>query len=304
MSEQHDDGSAVTADGDDPLTQREHHATTRGRAEPTTAAILTSYVRRELRTAVVTVSNVILTFVLVLVLLGVALMGGGYETGYLAVTIDLLGPLQLLVPLVAVVFGYDAIFSDKQRGELDVMRTYPVSSWHVVLGTYVGRAIGLVTALTVPLILLVVPVAATQTPRLPGYASHTGSDSPALYLRLVVLAVVFALVVLALVVAVSALVSTTRAAVAGAGLVLVLLVFGIDIGLAYGFALGFIGDSSLASMLALSPLSAFRGLVLETAVVATTGTGPQTATPVASAVGLVVWGVGSLVAATVMLDQS
>lgn len=252
---------------------------------------------RELDTAIAQPSYAAFLVGLTLVLLGLAWSGGGIHGGYVPTAVDLLLPLQLLVPVVAVTLGYQAIRNDERRGELDVLETYPVSAWHLVAGIYLGRAVGAVLAVLVPLLLLMLPIAVVGGPTPLVYATHTGADSPWLYLRFVVLTVLFALVMLAIVVALSAVVSTTRTAIAAGTLALVVLVFGLDLAIAYGFAGGLIGESGLLYSLAISPLSAYRGLVLETAIVVVAGTGPQAAAPVASLVGLLVWGAVSLVAA-------
>jgi ABC-2 type transport system permease protein len=44
-------------------------------------------------------------------------------------------------------------------------------------------------------------------------------------------------------------------------------------------------------------------LVLETTVSVTDGTGPETASPLASTVGLAVWGIGSLAVAIAAIRQ-
>ena len=282
----------------------EETSTVTDTSTPSDLSIVGAFVRREIATAIITVSSVVLTLVMILILFGIMLVGGGFQAGYVAAIVDLLTPLQLLVPVVAIAFGYNAILGDQRRGGLDVLRTYPVSAWQVVVGVYLGRAIGVVMATGLPLVLLFVPIATSETPRLPGYASHTGADSPGLYLRLVVLTLLFALVVLALAVAISALVSTTRGAIAGAGVALVALVLVLDLAVVYGFSMGFVGDSGLVSSIAFSPLSGYRGLVIETSVVVTAGTGPRAAAPIPSLLSLLVWGLGSLAVATVAVSRS
>lgn len=264
---------------------------------PNTTTLVASVIRRELTTAIITPTVVILGVLTTTIILGITVVGGGYQAGYVATVVDLLTPLELLVPVLAIALGYNAILGDKRRGELDVLETYPISSWQLVAGVYLGRAVGLVVILAVPLVLVLGLTTVGGTPRLPMYASHTGVDSPGLYLRMVVLTLFFALVLLAVAIAVSALVSSARTAIVAGGLVLLLVAFGLDLAIAYGFSLGVIGESSLMQTLAISPLSAYRGLVLETAVVTAAGTGPQTAAPAASAVGLAGWGVGSLLVA-------
>lgn len=281
-----------------PDEQSSGHAEPTAWAVPSSGAILSSFVRREVSTVMVTPGYVVLCVALVVVTSAVALVGGGFEAGYLSTVVDLLTPMQLLVPIVAVALGYTAILGDIQRGELDVFRTYPVRAWHVVTGVFLGRALAVAVAIGLPLLLLLVPIALTDTPRLPMYATHTGMDSPVLYLRLVVLTLLFALVMVAVAVALSALVSTARGSIAAAGVTLFVLLVGLDLAVAFGFSLGLVGESGLTTAVAISPLGAYRGLVLETAIVVTEGTGPQAAAPLASVLGLLVWGVGSLLVAT------
>ncbi len=289
-------------------TPTELPETTKSTPEPTegrirTAETLSALVRRELSTAVIRKTNLGLWIGFVAVLLAIAWFGGGMQVGYVSTIIDLLTPLEMLIPVLALVFGYRAVLSDKRRGVLDVLRTYPIRPWQVVLGVYAGRAIGLVVIVTTALGALVYPVWFTEAHRPVFYATHTGSDSIGLFLRFIVLTVCFALVVLAVAVAISALVGTARTAVTVAGVATFGLLFIIDIALVFALSRGIIAESSLASSIAISPLSAYRGLVLETTVAVTSGTGPRAASPLASAVGLFVWWVASLTIATVAVGR-
>lgn len=265
---------------------------------PGTTRILRRLVSRELSTAVARKSYAVLCLGVVVVLLFLAWSGGGIGAGYVSTIIALLTPLELLVPILAMAFGYRAILSDERRGELDVLETYPVTSWQIVLGVYAGRAIGLATTTATALLFVMLGVAVSGTQRSVVYATHTGTDAPGLYLRFVVLTLLFALVLLAVAIAVSALVSTTRTAVAAAGFALVVVLFGADVILLFGLDRGIIAESSLLESLVLSPLSAYRGLVLETSITATSGTGPRAGSPIASVSGLLMWGIGSLAIAT------
>jgi len=267
-------------------------------SRPAAPSVLVAVVRRELSTAVLKWSSLALLLGFVGTLLGIAWFGGGVQVGYVSTIIDLLTPLELLIPVAAFAFGYRAILDDERRGVLDVLRTYPVRPWQVVLGVYAGRSVGLVGIVTAALSFLTFPILVTESYRPVFYATHTGGDSIGLYLRFIVLTACFAMVVLAIAVAISALVSTTRTAIAAAGLGLFALLFGADIGLLFALSRGLIAESSLVGSLAFSPLSAYRGLVLETTVAVTAGTGPRTASPLFSAVGLFVWWVGSLAVAT------
>nr|WP_233710703.1 ABC transporter permease subunit [Natronococcus pandeyae] len=258
---------------------------------------------RELRTVSRTRTFFVLSAALAAVLAGIAWVGGGVRAGFVPTVVDLLTPLELLVPIVAVAFGYRAILGDRRRGELDVLETYPVTPREHVVGVYVGRAVGLLAAVVVPLALVGGAVFVAREEPLGRYASHAGADSPFLFARFVVLTVLFALAILAVALAISALVSGTRSALALAVVALVVLLVGLDLALVYGLAAGFLGDSSLVYSLAVSPLSAYRGLVFESAVITASGTGPQTASPVASVLGLVVWTGVSLAVATWAVKQ-
>ena len=147
------------------------------------------------------------------------------------------------------------------------------------------------------------PIFVTEAYRPLFYATHTGADSPGLFLRFIVLTACFALVMLAVAIAISALVGTTRSAIAVAGLALLGLLFAADIALVFGLSRGIIAEASLVESIAISPLSAYRGLVLETTVAVTAGTGPKTASPLASVVGLGAWWVGSLLVATLAMRR-
>ena len=274
------------------------------RTAPGPGHVVATIVRRELWTVVRTRTFLLLGFALTAVLLGVAVLSGGLRAGYVPTAVDLLTPLELLVPVVAVAFGYRAVLGDEQRGELDVLRTYPVSPWQIVGGIYLGRAAGLIAAVTLPLAFVGVAVALTEREASILYATHTGADSPLLYLRVVLLTILFALVLLAVALAISAIASTARSALALGVVALVVLLVGADLALVYGLSSGIVPEESLIHALALSPLSAYRGLVLETAVVVAAGTGPQTAAPLSSVIGLLVWGVGSLAVATAALRRS
>ena len=270
---------------------------------PTTFGTLSAVVRRELSTAVVTKTNAGVWFGFVAVLLAIAWFGGGMQVGYVSTVIDLLTPLELLVPVLALAFGYRALLADERRGVLDVLRTYPIRSWQVVLGVYAGRALGLVAIVATALAALIYPIFLTEAHRPVFYATHTGAESAGLFVRVIVLTACFALVMLAVAVAISALVGTTRTAIAAVGVVTFGLLFVADIALVFALSRGIVAESSLAASIAISPLSAYRGLVLETTVAVTAGTGPRTASPLASAVGLFVWWLGSLAVATVAVGR-
>ncbi|MFC3959281.1 ABC transporter permease subunit [Halovivax cerinus] len=270
--------------------------TPHGRSAPGSLGRVGRLVGRELRTVGRTRGYLVLAGALAAVLLGIGLTGSA-SAGYVPTAVDLLTPLELLVPIVAVAFGYRAIVADEGRGELDVLATYPVGAGEHVVGVYVGRAVCLLVAIGVPLGLVGGLVAVRREAPAEIYATQLGADSPILFARFVALTVAFALVVLAVALAVSALASGTRGALAFAIVALVVLLVGLDLALVVGLAEGILPGSALVDALALSPLSAYRGLVFETVVNTVAGTGPRAASPLASLVGLAAWLVGSLAVA-------
>lgn len=214
--------------------------------------------------------------------------------GYVPLVLDLLTPVEVLVAALALAFGYRALLGDRERGELDVVRTYPVSRTTFVLGVYLGRAAALLVAVLVPLVLVALLVPAFGGVKTGVIASHAGTDSPALYVRFVVLTAGFGLVVTAAALAVSSAADTGRAGLALAVTLGLALVVGFDAGIVAGLAGGVVPDGTLRWMLALSPNSAYRGLVLESAVGGSDVMGVPVASPAASVAGLALWLVGTL----------
>ena len=224
-----------------------------------------------------------------LVAAGVLVAGGGVEGGYVPAAIDLLLPFELLVPAVAVALGYRTITDDADRGELDVLETYPVPPWAYVLGVYAGRALALAGALVVPLAVAGLYLSTQSPPDPTTLATHGGVDSPLLFVRFVGLTLLYGLVALALALAVSALAWSRRTAIVLAILLLGSVAVGVDLLLLRGFGAGWIADQQLTTALAASPASAYRGLVFETVLYVAFDTESGYAAPGASVAGLLAW---------------
>jgi ABC-2 type transport system permease protein len=256
---------------------------------------LFAVVGRELTTVVRTRAYVALAVSFALIVGGLAWTAN--TVGYVPLVLDLLTPVEVLVVALAVAFGYRAVLGDRERGELDVVRTYPVSRPTFVLGVYLGRASALLVAVLVPLAAVAVLVPVFGGVGTGVIASHAGTDSPAVYARFVALTALFTLVVAAAAVAVSAAARTGRSGLALAVTLGLALAVGFDAGILAGLAGGAISEGALQWLLALSPNSAYRGLVLETVVGGVGETGVPTASPAASALGLVGWLAGTLAVA-------
>lgn len=257
---------------------------------------------RELVTLARTRSYPALLFGAVVVVVGFGVAGGA-AAGYLPAAADLLLPMELLVGVVGVAVGYGAIAADARRGELDVLGTYPVPAWAYVLGVYLGRALGVLAAVVVPLALVGGYVALAAESGTDVLATHGGVDSAVLFVRFVALSGAFALVALAL-----ALVASALAWSRGTAILLAVLVFGFvlvggDLVLLRGVGSGRLGQGGVTTALALSPTSAYRGLVLETVVPTVFGADRRFASPLASALGLLAWTVLSLAVTTVAVSR-
>ena len=249
---------------------------------------------RELRTIARTPALLALSAAFTLSVVGVAWAGTGGGGGFVPLTLDLLTFVEVLVPLLAVAFGYRSILGDRQTGELDVLRTYDVRRVSYVGGVYLGRALALVGVVVATLFVvgLFVPFLTADIPTF--LAINAAADSGVRYVRFVVLAAVFTLVVLAATIAISAAARTVRTAFALAAALALALVLGIDTALVAGLASGVLPESGLTALLALSPNSAFRGLVLSTAVGVVGGAEVNAGNALLNTVGLLVWLVGSL----------
>jgi ABC-type transport system involved in multi-copper enzyme maturation permease subunit len=255
---------------------------------------------RELSTIARTRSYLLLPVGLLVVFAGTIRAGGGLEGGYIPTAVDLLLPLELLVPLVAVALGYRAFGGDND--DRSVLLTYPVSKPALVGGVFVGRFVGLAAIVGAPLAAIGIVVSLIGGPESPVFAVHGGVDSPVLFVRFIALTVGFGAVVLAMAMAGSVLVRAGRAALAAAIVVLVAVVAGGDLLVLLGLASDALGEDLLGTALAVSPNAAYRGLVLDVVVgVATDRGGAIDAT--AAVAGLAGWLLASLLVVVVGLDR-
>ncbi|WP_418282608.1 copper ABC transporter permease [Halorubrum sp. DTA98] len=217
---------------------------------------------RELATVARTPGYGVLAVGLLAVLLGILTVGGGGGTGFVPGVVDLLFPTEVLVPAIAVVLGYRALLTDVASGELDVIRTYPVSVVGYVSGVLFARLLAFLAVVGVPFALVGGYVWLTASPDTGIYATHAGIDSPLLYVRFLAFVTLLGAAYLSIAVVVSAVVSSRRSAVALGTLLLVGGVLGGDLALLRSLDAG-TSAASIPSLLALTPNGAFRGLVFE-----------------------------------------
>jgi ABC-2 type transport system permease protein len=223
---------------------------------------------------------------------GIAWLGG--SPAYLALSFDLLTPLEALVPVLAFAFGYRSLLGDRERGELARLRTYPLDPRLYVLGVYVGRAVALLAVVLLGLSAAALVVPLTGTESLTAVATYGTADSPALFLRYVVVTAVFALVALALSLLVSAAVRSTRGGFALATGAVLALVVGIDGALVGAITATLPAPNVTATVLAFSPTSAYRALAFAFVFAPGGVTVPGGPPTVIGSLALCLWLLGSL----------
>jgi len=170
----------------------------------------------------------------------------------LAVTVVSVSSLTIfLIPLIALLLGYDAIVGEEERGCLLLLLTYPVSRIEIILGKFLGHAAILTVA-------TVVGYGAAGT----AAAWSTGGDAESwrAFLGLIASTVLLGLAFLALAYFISVVVRERSTAV---GLAVGLWLFFIIV---YDLALmgslvaskGRIGSGIFASLLLLNPADVYR----------------------------------------------
>jgi len=223
----------------------------------------------------------------VLLVGGVGWLGG---TGaYLALVLDLLTPVELVVPVLAFAVGYRALLGDRESGELETIRTYPIDARWYVLGVFLGRAVVVLGTVLLGLVVAGLVVPLTGAAQLSVVASHATADSPALYLRYALVTALFSLVVLAIAMLVSAAARSTRGGLALATGTVVALVVGLDSALLGSLGGGTVPPQGSTALLALSPNSAYRSVVFELSVAPTGVTVPDGPTVLVSTFALCAW---------------
>lgn len=248
-------------------------------------------VDREFRTVFRSRTLLALAGFVVLIVVSLAGAATGSPGGYVSLTLDLLAPIELLVPVLAFSFVYRSIQGDHERGELDVMRTYSLSRIEYLAGVYLGRIAGLLVVVIGALVLAGIVASLGAVVPVSFLATHSAGDTPLVFVRFVVLTAVYTLVVSSLAVAASAVARRTRDVLALSVGLLLLVAIGLDLLLVGLLSAEAVTQGNLHVFLGLSPASAFRGLVIETAVTPALAEAPPVAaaSPLINIVGLTTW---------------
>ncbi len=178
---------------------------------------------------------------------------GLLEAKPLAVTIVSLSSLTIfLIPLIAMLLGYDAIVGEAERGCLLLLLTYPVSRAEIILGKFLGHA----AILTVATVVGYGGAAAASA----AFAGGADAESWRAFAGLLLSTVQLGLAFLALAYLISVLVKE-RSTAAGISVGLWLLfVIIYDLALMGGLVLsqGRIGASVFPGLLLLNPADVYR----------------------------------------------
>lgn len=83
--------------------------------------------------------------------LAIAYFGSAHQgaVGFRGIEVTIASLVSLaiyLVPLIALLLGYDAIVGEKERGSLELLLSMPVTRFEILLGKYLGLAAALATA--------------------------------------------------------------------------------------------------------------------------------------------------------------
>jgi len=95
---------------------------------------------------VLAVALIFALFALAIAYFGASQQG---EVGFRSIDVTVASLVSLvtyLVPLIALILGYDAIVGERERGSLELMLSMPITRFEILLGKYVGLAAALTSA--------------------------------------------------------------------------------------------------------------------------------------------------------------
>lgn len=262
---------------------------------------LSAVSKREFWTLTRTPVYVLVAVAFAATVMALALVGG--VAGYVPVILNLLTPLELLLPVLAAAFGYRSVLADRESGEVDILRTFPVSRSTYVGGILVGRLTVLLTIVLTTLFLLGVAVPFLTPESSQFLRRQTSYSAPLLFVRFCVITALGTVVLFTIMMALSAISRESRRGLALVILAGVALAVGFDLAIIAGFATDLFSEALLPWLLALSPLSAFRTLVLGTVVEPAIDTPLRAGSVTASLLALSLWFLTAL-AATVYIVWS
>lgn len=188
-------------------------------------------------------------FALAIAYLGAAQQG---EVGFRGIDVTIASLVSLviyLVPLIALILGYDAIVGERERGSLELLLSMPITRFEILLGKYLGLAAAMASATVLGFGAGLAPLAA-----------GLGANDLFHYAGFVLSAVLMGMAFLSLSLLVSVLaLDRVRASGVAIGLwFFFVLIFDLLLMGALVLSQGSIGSGVFAGLLMLNPTDIFR----------------------------------------------
>lgn len=198
---------------------------------------------------VIAVAVIFTLFALAITYFGAAQQG---EVGFRNIEFTIASLVSLviyLIPLIALILGYDAIVGERERGSLDLLLSMPITQLELLLGKFAGLALALTSSTLVGFGLVGLLL-----------ASQTDSASLYHYVGFMLSAILLGMVFLSLAVMVS-VIARDRARASGAAIaVWFLFVLVYDLGLLGVLVMtgGAFGEELFPILLLFNPADIFR----------------------------------------------
>ncbi|MDB5918062.1 MAG: hypothetical protein JWR40_2296 [Massilia sp.] len=188
-------------------------------------------------------------FALAIACFGTAQLG---EVGFRGIDVTVASLVSLviyLVPLIALILGYDAIVGERERGSLELLQSMPITRFEILLGKYLGLSAALASSTAIGFGAGLLPLAAELSTR---DCYH--------YAGFVLSAILMGLAFLSISLLVS-VIAQDRVRASGAAIALwffFVLVFDLLLMGALVASQGNLGSAVFAALLMLNPADVFR----------------------------------------------
>lgn len=174
------------------------------------------------------------------------------EVGFRGIDVTIASLVSLviyLVPLIALILGYDAVVGERERGSLELLMSMPVTRFEILLGKYLGLSAALACSTAAGFGAGLLPLAA-----------HLGASDVYHYLGFMLSAILMGMAFLSLSLLVSVLTSDRMRA---SGLAIALwfffvLIFDLLLTGALVASGGKLGSAAFGALLMLNPADVFR----------------------------------------------
>lgn len=198
---------------------------------------------------VVAVAVIFALFALAIAYLGSAQLGSVGFRGIDVTIASLVSLVIYLVPLIALIMGYDTIVGEKERGSLELLLSMPITRFEILLGKYLGLSAALASATVIGFGAGLLPL-----------ASQLGANDLYHYTGFVLSAILMGMAFLSLSLLVS-VIAQDRMRASGAAIMLwffFVLIFDLLLMGALVVSQGKLSSTIFAGLLMLNPADVFR----------------------------------------------